>query len=297
MRARGIVARVGSNLLAVVAGLAIVELVLQVAALWVGVWARGLPAELAPGTRRVVCLGDSNTWGLGVERDAAWPQQLEVTWNTDHESEIEVVNLAYPGTSSSQVRRELRGTLETLHPDVVLLMVGANDFWTLPVPIDDVRSGLRRFLDRHSRLWRLAWSVSRVLSYEVAFAGRKRLDDEADREMFEQGGHVPGGVVAALSGLFENLSTIAAEVNGLGLELVLMTYPSRATFYAVANRTIRIAASRSGVRLVDLEKKFALLCPAEPCPELLMADGHPTEQGYRRIAEILVRELPRSLAP
>ncbi len=307
MRARSIVARVGSNLLAALAGLAMLELVLQVAALWVAEGGRELPAALAPGARRVLCLGDSNTWGLGVERDEAWPQQLAVAWKREHESEIEVVNLGYPGTNSSQVRRELRRTLESVHPDVVVLMVGANDFWTLPVPIDDARSELRLFLDRHSRLWRLAWSVSRVLSYEVHVVGRKGLEDEHDRgEMFEAGhvpgemfeaGHVPGGLVAALTGLLENLSAITAEVNGLGLEFVLMTYPSRATLYAVANRTIRSAASRSGVRLVDLEKRFALLCPAEPCPELLMADGHPTEQGYRRIAEILVRELPRTFAP
>jgi len=307
MRARGIVARVGSNLLALLAGLAIVELVLQILALWVGVGGRELPAQLAVGARRVLCLGDSNTWGLGVERDEAWPQQLEVAWNADHESAIEVVNLGYPGTNSSQVRRDLRRTLETVHPDVVMLMVGANDFWTLPVPVseaDDARSGLRRFLDRYSRLWRLAWSMRRALSSsEVEVEAGPGLDEahgwiRYGDEVFEQGHRrAPGVAPSGLRTLLENLASISAETNDFGAELVMMTYPSRADWYGFANYAIRVAATRSRARLVDLEKGFARVCPEQPCPEWLMADGHPTEQGYRRIAEILVRERRRTFAP
>jgi lysophospholipase L1-like esterase len=311
MRVRSLVARTGSNLLALAAGIALVELVLQGAALWVGGEAPAGLVGLEPGVPRVLCLGDSNTWGFGVEPDNAWPQQLEAVWNADREPLIEVLNFGYPGTNSSQVRRDLRRAFEAVHPDVVILMVGVNDLWTLPVPVDaddDERSAPRRFLDRYSRLWRLAWSARRALSssaVEVAGEGLSGENLERARGWIRYRGEVfdrareraPDGVPGALMGLLENLSAIPAEARGFGAEPVMMTYPSRLDFYASANNTIRIAAAASRVRLVDLEAEFAQVCPEAPCPEWLMADGHPTEQGYRRIAEILVRELPRTFAP
>ena len=60
-----------------------------------------------------------------------------------------------PGTNSSRLVRELPQILETFDPDTLIIMVGGNDFWTLPVPLDDTeRSAEEGFLKRHSLLYR-----------------------------------------------------------------------------------------------------------------------------------------------
>ena len=97
-----------------------------------------MPAAWLTGNQRVLCLGDSHTYGLWVERSQAYPQQLEAVWNERGLSpKLEVVNVGVPGTNSSRVLRELPEMLETLDPDILIVMVGGNDFWTLPVPLDE----------------------------------------------------------------------------------------------------------------------------------------------------------------
>ena len=57
----------------------------------------------------MLCIGDSNTYGLWLERSQAYPQQLETLWNERNESpKLEVLNLGFPGTNSSRIVRDLR---------------------------------------------------------------------------------------------------------------------------------------------------------------------------------------------
>ncbi|MEZ5493345.1 MAG: hypothetical protein R3E61_01880 [Pseudomonadales bacterium] len=76
-------------------------------------------------TTRVLALGDSNTYGLYLKAEEAWPAQLEQSWNSAHpQSPIEVLNLGFPATNSFRVLDNLPVLLDKLSPDIVLYYGG-----------------------------------------------------------------------------------------------------------------------------------------------------------------------------
>src|SRR5690349_14007834 len=84
---------------------------------------------------RVLCLGDSNTYGIYLaQRADAYPQQVEQAL-AQRGLRADVINLGYPGNNSSRIRASLQSALTSTQPDTVMLMAGANDFWTVPEPL------------------------------------------------------------------------------------------------------------------------------------------------------------------
>ena len=79
----------GRTLLAlagVVVGLIVLEVVLQLAALSVGARTERISSVWVTGSLRVLSIGDSNTYGLWLERDESYPSQLEAHWNATVEA-------------------------------------------------------------------------------------------------------------------------------------------------------------------------------------------------------------------
>jgi len=81
--------------------------------------------QKAPGTRRVLCLGDSNTYGLHVTTDEAWPALLDASLPDD----VEVLNLGVPGYTSHQGNVLLAQVGEELTPDDVIVAFGTFNDW------------------------------------------------------------------------------------------------------------------------------------------------------------------------
>src|SRR5437016_3716125 len=85
------------------AGLVLLELALQLGALYNTRTGRRDPTTLIAGRRRILTLGDSNTYGLYVPPQAAYPRVLERLWNAHRPDDpIEVLNFAFPGMNSSR---------------------------------------------------------------------------------------------------------------------------------------------------------------------------------------------------
>ncbi|MBW2388005.1 MAG: hypothetical protein JRG89_06160 [Deltaproteobacteria bacterium] len=80
--------------------LVLLESLLQVGALLVRTTGRTLSVNAAIGDLRVLCLGDSNTFGIYLPEEESYPSQLEKRWNEIRSSRIDVINLGYPGTNS-----------------------------------------------------------------------------------------------------------------------------------------------------------------------------------------------------
>lgn len=80
----------------------------------------------APGTFRIVAVGDSLTYGYGVAAEQAWPAQLE--HSLGGEFRVEVLNLGVCGAQSEEVLGTLRRFLPRVQPDLVLYGVCLNDF-------------------------------------------------------------------------------------------------------------------------------------------------------------------------
>ena len=96
--------------------------------------ARGLrgpdvPDRREPGELRVVCIGDSVTFGLGLADDRTFPARLEAALRADPRlagRTVRVLNAGVPGYSAVQGERLLR-RLADVRPDVVVAWFGMND--------------------------------------------------------------------------------------------------------------------------------------------------------------------------
>jgi len=113
------------------------------------------------GNIRILALGDSNTYGLYLPPESSYPSQLEQQWNAQHpELSVEVINLGYPGTNSFRLLANMPEILDTFKPDLVLLMIGFNDFWT---PTETLTGNYQlswiEKIQYNSRVYKLAYMV------------------------------------------------------------------------------------------------------------------------------------------
>jgi hypothetical protein len=90
----------------------------------------------APGTLRVLALGDSQTFGNGLDLSETWPQQLEHVLQAASGSGWQVINAGIPGTDTWQHEILLRRLLAAIHPHAVVLALYVNDV----VPRHDPRN-------------------------------------------------------------------------------------------------------------------------------------------------------------
>lgn len=303
---------VAVGLVLTVAGL---ELALQLGALAVRATSNAGVARAGgwlTGRRTVLCLGDSNTYGLYVERREAWPAQLAALWTASGgKPEIDVLNLGVPGNSSSSVLRHLNDALEQLRPDVVIVLIGVNDFWTVPVGAPPARGGpgvIRRFAARHSRLYRLLYMLRR--SADTAEVEIERSGDVVPRvrgtfvvrvgeHRFEMGFERASGEAAGTTeDLERNLREIVATVRDSGVGVLLLSYATDLRLYRAANAVIADVARATGTPFLPLRAVFAEPCPADGCPGLFHADRtHPRPEGHRLVAEAVAARLPELLRP
>jgi lysophospholipase L1-like esterase len=93
----------------------------------------------APGTARVVGIGDSGMWGWGLEQDEDYLAVLETRLNQRAGGPpVEVLNLAVPGYNTWQAVEMLQAKGMRYRPDVVILGWCDND-WSLPSFLFDQR--------------------------------------------------------------------------------------------------------------------------------------------------------------
>jgi len=83
-------------------------------------------ARKAPGVFRILCLGDSSTFGMNVEAEEAYPQILNRLLNELHPGRFQVLNLGVLGYSSRQGLELIRQEALSFQPDLVIFAYGTN---------------------------------------------------------------------------------------------------------------------------------------------------------------------------
>ena len=84
--------------------------------------------EKGPGVFRVVCLGDSGTFGWGIRDHETYPARLQELLQKEMRSrEVEVINMGVPGYSSHQGLILLKRHITRMSPDVIIFSFGRND--------------------------------------------------------------------------------------------------------------------------------------------------------------------------
>jgi lysophospholipase L1-like esterase len=88
--------------------------------------------RLAPraGERRILCVGDSNTFGIHLEACASYPGRLQRYLDLDPDNPWRVVNLGWPGQNTAQIRARLAENLAAYKPEIVIVWAGVNNTWS-----------------------------------------------------------------------------------------------------------------------------------------------------------------------
>jgi lysophospholipase L1-like esterase len=281
----------------VVVALALLEGGLQVAASFQRApTARPNPAIGATG---VLALGDSNTFGLYLAPEQAYPMVFEQTWNRDHpDAPVLVFNAGVPGASSWRILDDIDRLLATFQPSVVTLMVGANDAWTEPSPSHHERPWWTRL-----RLHRLAQLVMHRASggrpsVEFSNPAGQRPNRGTLRfgvEEFDFGWTQPAATPPERWAwhLRQNVHRILDRIQRAGATPILLTYAASSDLYGAANNELRQIALRRGVGLIDVAQAFSRRCPEGGCADLYFPSRHPTALGHQIIAELLAT--PRNI--
>ena len=111
---------------------------------------RDRPAK-QPGTKRVLVIGDSYTWGYAVAEEEAYPQVAERLLAERGRPDVEVVNGGIPDYNSRQERQLLAQLMPIYQPDAVFLAYVVNDAepcTAMPVPPEETY--------RHAHAWLLS---------------------------------------------------------------------------------------------------------------------------------------------
>jgi hypothetical protein len=245
------------------------------------------PLAKPKGVRRLLALGDSFTWGVGVEFEDAYPQRLERGLTHRRGETWEAVNLSLPGMNTVAESAQLSAEGFAYDPDIVLLGYVLNDSedegaaearraadWAAPTPEPRAweRSALLRLVG--GRIWATLENRRRVAGYLSMY------DDRA-----------PGWIAGQ-----DALRAMAAQCRERGVPLVVVIFPlfgnplDDGYPFRVVHAKVAAAASAAGARVIDLLPAYSGLRW-----ELLVVDGaadeHPNEIAHRIAADTIARKL------
>lgn len=103
--------------------------------------------------RRILCLGDSDTFGQGVNNDETYPANLQKLLNGKEKNSFEIINAGVGGWSTAQELIFLKRRLKELSPEILVIQLNGNDHsipsqlsWRLPGEYIIYKSYLSIFL-------------------------------------------------------------------------------------------------------------------------------------------------------
>jgi len=90
-------------------------------------------SKAGQGTHRILCFGDSFTFGVGAASGEDYPSQLEQLLNKKKTAgkRFTVINRGVGGYNTAQVLSDLRSCVDDVAPDMVVVMVGIHNPWNL----------------------------------------------------------------------------------------------------------------------------------------------------------------------
>ncbi|MEZ6019759.1 MAG: SGNH/GDSL hydrolase family protein [Planctomycetota bacterium] len=290
----------------------------------------------APGTKRVLVLGDSVAWGWGVNNGERFSDRLE-----ERLPGCEVLNMAVPGYGTDQSLWNLQQRGWEWHPDLVLYTAISNDVlestqdhsydmakpcfrqvdgaWTIfrpedlghAEPMPGVRAAATDFLQRNlalAALFRPARPAidASVQPENVSYTGT----DESYRALIEQ---ILNRLADPQEPSHHALVEMARECREHGVPFVAVAVPFEhdqhlyePRFPAPPHDPGRQGPSMLSVALAKVGQAEgfpvwnvdrAMGAQAAAGVRLHCGDGHPNAEGHRVIADQLAPALAKRLAP
>jgi len=226
-----------------------------------------LPYEKPPGTYRLLCIGDSVTFGICVQRDETYPARLGAALQSKLRRPVEVINAGVPGYSSVQGLRYLRRELLRYSPDLVVTYFGVND--SLPgtgsLELDPASSSGLAALLNESRFYRSLAAGVVYLRDVFSYAGAESRQQVRLRTSHEA---------------FDAINALCAA-NGAGVLHVTPVWTS-------SHRAVVLSAySYRHEPAVDPSPLLA----QRPAGDVMADECHPTSLGHGLIAQAILARL------
>ena len=255
------------------------------------------PGPRRPGTVRVLCLGDSCTYGLGVAFEDSWPARLAA------EPRLDVINAGVPGYTSYQGLLLFDEKLAGTDPDVVVVEFGINDVAPWPTPdgdewaylTDRQRAAHVRFAARPWGSALIGWIAGRVavpaperVPVATVLDAHTGVSPRVPPADFEEN-------VRRLAGLAPRAVLVAwtfrARVEGLrrGRPDAARSPVAGVRRMEVYRGILRRVAEEHGHGFVDVERLFIAsgLSPTE----LFVDDVHASPRGAQLVADAVAAAL------
>lgn len=241
-----------------------------------------------PGTRRIVAIGDSFTYGVGADDDATYPAELERRLNArPHRPRVEIVKLGLPRQFPLLERLTLEEYGWDFSPDLVLLTLLPNDL------VDSERGGDAVCVGEHGYLVPCAaghWSPAALSAYMhfavVRLAVHAWNRPRADAAV-EKGAH-EGGWRA----IEAEIGEILRETRERSAVLVVVALPQRPPWSAEDAEFERRLGAWCAANGVEFVPTLAAMREASSTQTLYWPrDGHCTAAGYGVVAGVVARAL------
>ena len=241
-------------------------------------------------SERIVCVGDSCTYGLGVPIEAAWPTLI------GEETDWDVVNAGVPGYTTFQAVRQWETLLADLEADRIVIEFGNNDL--VPWPAREGAEWV--FATDRERSRHIAYTLTpplgsrllQVLAGHLWLPPPERHQADAPMEV-----HAASRSRVPLDEFRRNLEFLASRAP----RAVFLIWPHRVQIEPSPTlpirmqrlreyqRTIREVASAGGHDVVDVVALFQE--SGLPAPELFVDDVHASAAGCRLVADAVIASL------
>lgn len=251
---------------------------------------RDLDERKPEGAFRLLCLGDSYTFGDHVDGDQTWPARLEESLRARRRDlDVEVINAGANGFGILDELEFWRRKGIRLDPDVVVLTFSPNDIsdMTRPVPVIDqmrehaamksrpILGPALRFLQDTA-----VFNALQILAARVRVAARSH-DALPAVEPSRAG---PEQAPAAWEGYHRALADLGADLRRGSRRALLVLYPGHGNATGAerpfASEILPAWAKEAGFECLDLLPSFAEAASRGEVLYLVPKDAHPAPAGH-----------------
>jgi len=220
------------------------------------------------GAFRIVTLGDSSTFGWGLDPEFTWQALLENRLGSILGGKVEVLNLGMSGFTTRHGLGVLRHYALGLDPDLIILSFGANDARYVLRPADAVLSPDDTFLGS------LRWTLLRLRSVQLLRRWIFSIYDPFNRVTTPEGQPVRGRVQSVpVETYSKNLGTMIETARGRGATAVLLSLCAPDDY----TEAMRVLADSAGLPFVDGKRLFN-----DSVEGIKSGSVYPQETAYER---------------
>ncbi|MDD5128175.1 MAG: SGNH/GDSL hydrolase family protein [Candidatus Omnitrophica bacterium] len=225
-----------------------------------------------PGTIRIVCLGDSHTFGVGTSMRYSYPEQLaRLLALNNHQQRFSILNLGIPGASTKRQAQELKLFLKEHGAEAVILLTGRNNDSELKGWMNNQSSHSGQFRTEDLKILRFIRTIS-------AYFRKKdiRRDSQYNRAYEHR-------YSSYLNFYLEEIRKLCQDK---GAKLILLSY------YNSSDNLIKDFSYKYNIPYLDFTPDFESLFKIVDSSKYISPDmSHLNRLGYKFFAEQLYGDL------